>query len=953
MSDGQSGALVGQGSALIVLADVDTLSQASYGSGEASASSIFGMGTIDSIRTVLTQSVLDALCEKYHIPDHFHPELPPPNSRIRYGPVGEIGLYSRFFCQLPDPFINPSQFSVIGAAKVSHFEILCRVHGFEPSIGNFRRFYVNSKNKGWMSFSKRPKNPCVCYTKPLYSLKNWNDHFFWIDSTVFPYAISWHTTQSVLKDPSPLPTEYDADICEYLAFNPAPFRKFPEPFLCFVGISRYYTLDEGFYPTYWDDKDREMDLFAFIHYADPTKVRIEERCSRKCSGESGRCAGEPGRCGQNEDINFEDDTDVAAPHPNQSEEGHVVQFGGIEIIADEETQAIAADKPKRLRKRKTADGASGSSLLPKRLSTLNAKVGAMAVVTVPFVTSSVTPTPEHEGGDHTDSVSGPNFRTQRPSERFVVSSDSTPAPDNNVVDDEVTSVVRSAEPVSAAPMFVNPTSSPVVGADIAGPSHTVYSERSSDNFFVSQDMDPRTFEKVYIPKWDVVNDSVLENPDVCQRFNDHLAPLGFFSQLWSMDYDQLLVEFNVGAALLKEKDLEIANLKAQLALKEAEVAKAIRLRVEASKLEATQKSLQDEMHTLKGRNATLEREKDGLDVKVVDLAASVKVIEQEVVDLDAIVISVRSQNDKLVDQVLSLESTCSGLHDEVSGYKLFKEHVEGMQDERMRALSDHVAGMDADLMDLALHIDKEFYPQFLTTISGRRWILSHGLKLVVTKCLQSPEYLTALGAAIGRAVDKGMQDGLRAGVDHGKAGRGLDVIAAYDPSAETNFVSALDALRAVKFPLLAKLESHKDAKMADLFDLILLEGPVAGLPGSIQLQPSVEQLTVPIHRLEDQVVIGEVPLSSALDVAHSLVQRLKRNAAACHLSLSDVVVPLVEPLSAKILVGEASSSMIPSVTATTALATTFASVSATEVPPLDVVFEEEELDTTPKHSSVS
>ncbi|GKA04676.1 hypothetical protein Tco_0683796 [Tanacetum coccineum] len=143
----------------------------------------------------------------------------------------------------------------------------------------------------------------------------------------------------------------------------------------------------------------------------------------------------------------------------------------------------------------------------------------------------------------------------------------------------------------------------------------------------------------------------------------------------------------------------------------------------------------------------------------------------------------------------------------------------------------------------------------------------------------------------------------------------------------------LDALCAVKFPLLAQLESHKDAKMADLFDLLRLEGPVAGLPGSSQLQPSVKQLTVPIHRLEDQ--------------------RLKGNVAACCLSLSDVVVPLVEPLSAKILVGEASSSMIPSVTATTALATTFASVSATKVPPSDVVFEEEELDTTPEHALVS
>ncbi|GKF49198.1 hypothetical protein Tco_0142449, partial [Tanacetum coccineum] len=43
-----------------------------------------------------------------------------------------------------------------------------------------------------------------------------------------------------------------------------------------------------------------------------------------------------------------------------------------------------------------------------------------------------------------------------------------------------------------------------------------------------------------------------------------------------------------------------------------------------------------------------------------------------------------------------------------------------------------------------------------------------GLKLVVMKCLQSLEYLAALGKAIGRAIDNGMQNGLEAGIDRGR-----------------------------------------------------------------------------------------------------------------------------------------------------------------------------------------
>ncbi|GKE54546.1 hypothetical protein Tco_1489702 [Tanacetum coccineum] len=191
------------------------------------------------------------------------------------------------------------------------------------------------------------------------------------------------------------------------------------------------------------------------------------------------------------------------------------------------------------------------------------------------------------------------------------------------------------------------------------------------------------------------------------------------------------------------------------------------------------------------------------------------------------------------------------------------------------------------------------------------------------KCLQSSEYLSALGGAIGRAIDKCMQDGLKAGVDHVRAGRGLDNIAAYDPSVESNFVYAINALGAVNFPLLAQPESRKDASMADVFDLLRLEGPAAETPKASQLQPSFEQLMVPIHRLEDQVIIGKTSLSFALDVARSRVQRLKWDAAACRMSLIDTMVSLLEPLSVRSLTGEANTSMVPSTAVTTDLSTTF------------------------------
>ncbi|GJS23961.1 hypothetical protein Tco_0452593 [Tanacetum coccineum] len=128
-----------------------------------------------------------------------------------------------------------------------------------------------------MSFSKRQGNDAVCYTKPLDSLKSWNDHFFWVDAFACPASFPWNTSKSVSKDPFPKSSEFNAEHYATLVAYPAPFHKYPEPFLCLIGISRNYTLDEDTYPQFLRENGEEMDLLSFIQTADPTKVRVGER----------------------------------------------------------------------------------------------------------------------------------------------------------------------------------------------------------------------------------------------------------------------------------------------------------------------------------------------------------------------------------------------------------------------------------------------------------------------------------------------------------------------------------------------------------------------------------------------------------------------------------------------------------------------------------------------------
>nr|GEV91554.1 hypothetical protein [Tanacetum cinerariifolium] len=161
------------------------------------------------------------------------------------------------------------------AAKVSHFEILCHVYEIVPTVRLFLCFYVNSKKSRWMSFSKRSDNVVLCYTKPLDSLKNWNNHFFWVDDFACPASFLWHTAKHVIKDPAPVTADFNAQDYATLVTHPSPFQKFLEVVMCLVGVSRHYTLDEETYPRFMHKNGEGGCLLLYLRYE---KVIVYENC---------------------------------------------------------------------------------------------------------------------------------------------------------------------------------------------------------------------------------------------------------------------------------------------------------------------------------------------------------------------------------------------------------------------------------------------------------------------------------------------------------------------------------------------------------------------------------------------------------------------------------------------------------------------------------------------------
>nr|GEW24393.1 transposase (putative), gypsy type [Tanacetum cinerariifolium] len=602
------------------------------------------MGTIDGMKSSLTQSALDALCKKFHIPRTVHPELPGRNQRIHNSPTSKIDVYTRFF-YFSNYRIPLSQFLV---DVLMYFQI----------------------NMSQLSVIAAAKNNKI-----------------------------------VKKDPHPTPTEFNAKVCYFLATHPARFQKFPESFLCLVGISRYYELDDNVYPVFLADDDEDgCSLFASY----PIKGRIGEKQIEE--GQVPLLESTRGRV-----------LLLAGENPIDAE---------IVRIEDKVSTAIL-DKPKgRRNKRKTA---SGSAIPHKRTredcgtsDDAGASTAGKSIVVLQDLLESSTLAAE----------------TQHPDERSVISSDSSYYSSANATDDEVTSIIKSSVPLppvlTAAvattaivgatfalvhesrngpvqrSIFRDSASPSTAGTDIVGPSQPAGAKVSTDTFYISQEMDFETLQQTYVPKWNVINDSALDDPD------------------------------------------------------EAEAVEAIRLRSQVATIEGTKAARVNELNSLKGKTTALEGQVVALEsatvIKDAELASSNAQISKLTQDLSNFQLScdelsikatsLESEKDKLTNQVSLLETTCFGL-------------------------------------------------------PGRRWILSHGLRLVVMKCFQSLKYLADLGGAISCAIDKVMQDGLAAGIDHKKAERGLADVAAYNPSTEANYVSAVNALRVVDFPLLAQLASQK------------------------------------------------------------------------------------------------------------------------------------------------
>ncbi|GJV31936.1 hypothetical protein Tco_1392336 [Tanacetum coccineum] len=257
---------------------------------------------------------------------------------------------------------------------------------------------------------------------------------------------------------------------------------------------------------------------------------------------------------------------------------------------------------------------------------------------------------------------------------------------------------------------------------------------------------------IYQPEWGVTNGFCPDTPNVCQDLVDHIAPPGFEQE----------------AKLLKKSVAQVARRDQRIQAKENEI----------TNLEALVEAEADMKKSTEAKNAEIMKELESLRAQFTDLQVS---------------------NDRLSQQVSTLQAQVTGEEKIKAAFEEFKKYDDDKVEQRC-------AEMDARLDKLSVDFDEELYPHMLTAIAGRRWVIGHGLRLAVMKCAESSEIRQKFVDVVSAGLAKGMSEGLRYGIEHGKADRDLVDVEAYDPEANSKLVKALQDLKDLKYLMVDELE---------------------------------------------------------------------------------------------------------------------------------------------------
>ncbi|GJS93663.1 hypothetical protein Tco_0800631 [Tanacetum coccineum] len=611
----------------------------------------------------------------------------------------------------------------------------------------------------------------------------------------------------------PSADSYSAADVMALSTHRTPIQKQPEALLCLVGLSRSYFLGDDVYPTFLYDDDRAgyMDLFNLISAPNPTKVKTGTR--PRATHEVPLLTATVSRV-----LDMEDTTVVSGSSGTLSAlEKSLLDF------ANENPPPLITERDGM--EDQVQDGLSREILPVENLTTMEVVLEPNLEKEVAAIGPLVNKRRRKRGNDEADTNAPPkvlrkdhaafrpvqstlegkslaSMRLEAGSTFFIPATQETPADAKCVSDPNPLSYAkpqlhpeRDVAQSSRKTTLKIPTGN-VATTEVQGQIFAKSLESGKSASFLSVE---GLLGGIYHPELGMTNNCCLDTPDACQDMVDYIVPLGYFSELRHLPNTNFLSQYNINLArqvamgsqprLIFEQ--EVKSLKKAT----AKIARQDQ-RIQARKEEI--KKLDQEIKSLK----VVEVEVHGLHNQTKNLEA---LLEAEV-DMKK---AAKAKNAELTKELESLRVQFSDF--QVSNNQLSQQ------------VEQRCAEMDACLDKLSVDFDEELYPHMLTAIAGRRWVIGHGLRLAVMKCSESPELRQAFADVVSAGLVKRMSEGLKHDIDHGKAGRDLAAVEAYNPEAASKYVKALQDLKDLKYPLVDQLEGLKDAPMELIMTSLYLE----------------------------------------------------------------------------------------------------------------------------------
>ncbi|GJX54668.1 hypothetical protein Tco_0283037 [Tanacetum coccineum] len=555
---------------------------------------------------------------------------------------------------------------------------MCRVLGYQPSLGMFHRFYINSISNGWLSFLRRDPTPC-CFSKKFDSLKGWNDHFFWIDASICPIFVSWYNDVPIRRDSLPSDNLMDFELLEKLNNNRTVIQRYPETFMCLIGLSRSFD-DPPVRPTLLKSDESGGFRLLCVHFVSFIYVKIGERT-----------------LAEDEVPLITETTDMVVASSAQT-----VRLVDHTIIDELEEHAEKKKRksPSALKRLELQSGPQG------------AESGYVPCPAEEFVSSFVTPTPEPAALEDSGSTQDVNVQTRHVPDRFVVTSSSSEHGDTDI-SLRAKSPPPHAETENIDAEFTDRAGASSILGDHAKTSTSMPDEGSPiDEFFESQTLDSATTQDIYAALRNQPDARFLDGFNInsaqhaCMVFELRLR---YEHEIMSRERFQK--KFTKSSAIIHQRDAETVALKAKLETTEKESAEVSRLRGRMSELEA----------------------------EVVAKSKDITCLNKQNVKLLGKVPTLEAMRDELSGLVAKLGADCEKLRGEIVGEAKMREEFMSFQDVAARRFKERSTELDARLAD----------------------------------CAQSSECHSALGKVISLAINKGIQQDLEAGIEHGKAGRTL------------------------------------------------------------------------------------------------------------------------------------------------------------------------------------